>query len=144
MHRRQKAAAPSRIGEGLTHTGHHHHEGRQVFVFAAQAIAEPRTHARPTRQLGSGVHEQGCRVVIESLGIEALHEADIVGYGTQLGQEFTDPSSGFAVSSKLIGRGQQLGLLANLSQTDVLHQLPGHPLAVALGALRLGIKEVHM
>ena len=106
MHRRKEAAAPSRIRQRLSDTRHHHHEGRQVFVLAAQAIAEPRTHARPTRQLGTGVHEQSCRIMIEGLGVKALHKANIIGNRTQMRQEFTHPSSGFAVSGKLIRRGQ--------------------------------------
>ena len=144
MHRRKEAAAPGRIRQRLSDSGHHHHEGRQVFVLAAQAIAEPRTHARPTRQLSSGIHEQGCWVMVKSLGVEALHETDIISNRTQMRQEFTHPSSGFAVSGKLIRRGQQLRLLADLSQADVLYQLLWHPLAVALSQLRFGIEEVEV
>ena len=82
--------------------------------------------------------------MVKRLGVEALHETDIVGDGTQLGQEFTNPGPRFAMPGKLIGRSQQLGLLADLSQSDVLHQLLGHPLAVALSELGFGIKEVEV
>ena len=54
----QEAAAPARFAAvGLVLAREQHHEAGQVLVLAAQAVGEPRAHARPAENLVAGVHE---------------------------------------------------------------------------------------
>ena len=65
-------------------------------------------------KLRAGVHEDGRRIVVERLGMEALHEADVVHDGREMRQQLAEPHAGLAVAGELVRRGEQLGLLADL------------------------------
>ena len=78
---RQKAGAPqTRVKRliALFAVRDHHDERRQIFVRAAQAITQPRAHAWPARLLETGLNESNGGVVIDGLGIDRLHQADVV------------------------------------------------------------------
>src|SRR5437899_3035356 len=50
---------------GLGATLEHHHVGRQVLTLTAQAIDDPRTHAREADADGPSVHQVQCHSVHE-------------------------------------------------------------------------------
>ena len=46
----------------------------RFFVLAAQAVDEPRAHARPAGELRSGLEERDGRIVIDRFGVHRLDE----------------------------------------------------------------------
>ena len=93
MHRWKKPAAPGIVGEWLARTGGHHHEGRQIFVLTAEAVAEPRAHARSAGELSAGVHEQCGGIMVEGFGIETLHKSDVIHDCGEVGQQLREPDT---------------------------------------------------
>ena len=56
-----------------------HHEAGQVVALAAQAVQQPRTHARPAGDGRAGVHERVGRIVVDRLGHHRADDAQVVG-----------------------------------------------------------------
>src|SRR5439155_13725549 len=54
-------------------------EAWQIFGISAQAVQDPRPHAGPSRNDGSGVHDGVGRVMIDLLGEHRANNADLVG-----------------------------------------------------------------
>ena len=50
----------------------------QILVLAAQAVTEPRAHARPARLLESGLDEGDRGIVIDRVGVHRLDERDVI------------------------------------------------------------------
>ena len=63
--------SPGRPPCGRPRRGHHH-EGRQVLVHRAQAVAEPGAEAGPARELVAGADISDRRVVVDRLGPDRL------------------------------------------------------------------------
>ena len=89
---RQKAAAPQGAARAGDLAGDHHDVGRQVAVLAAQAVADPRADARPAEPAEAGVKHELGRAVVDLLGVQRLHDGDVVGHGRQVRQQFSDSS----------------------------------------------------
>jgi hypothetical protein len=120
---------------------HHHHEARQVIRFGAQAVQQPRTHRRSSRDHGARVHERVGRIVIDGVGVERTHDAQFIGAATsQLRPHGTQLLSRIAESLERMLRGEarEFGAL-QLSDLLPLGDRFGHRLSVHLGQLGLKI-----
>jgi hypothetical protein len=62
----QKPASPAGFAPiRLVLAGEQHHESRQIAAFAADAVGQPGTEARPPWYLVAGVHEKSAGSVVE-------------------------------------------------------------------------------
>ena len=76
----QEAAAPEAreqrlVGIQRLRLREHHDERRQVPILAAQAVADPRAHARPARLLAAALDERDRRIVIDRVRVHRLDDA---------------------------------------------------------------------
>ncbi len=96
-HNRENRAWP-----GLRSDRDHRHVGGQVLVGTAEAVAEPRAHARPSKLLRSRVDVGDRRIVIDRFGVHRADDRHLVddrrGVRQQLG---VDPSAPLAIASNL-------------------------------------------
>ena len=104
MRRRQEAAAPEAREDRLARVlagalRDHRDERRQVFVLAAEAVADPRAHARVAGLLVAGVDERDGRVVVDRLGVHRFDDADVVGDRLHVRQEVADPGAVLAAAA---------------------------------------------
>ena len=82
MFRRQEATPPKPRVQRLAATaplGDHHDVAGQIIAWAAEAIVEPRPHARVAKLLCAGVDIGDRRIVVDRLGIDAADERHLVG-----------------------------------------------------------------
>ena len=96
---RQKAAAPQRLAAvGPLPRLDQHDEARQILVLAAQAVRQPRAHARPAELRRAGVEEELRRRVVELVGAHRLDDRDVVDDRRQVRQQvrYLTPRSGRA------------------------------------------------
>ena len=70
---RQKPGRPLARGDRLVLPAlaerSEHHEAGQILGLAAEAVGDPRAHARPAGDLRAGVHEHVRRIVIDRVGV---------------------------------------------------------------------------
>ncbi len=59
-------------------------------ALAAQAVREPRAHARPAGDRRAGVHERVGRVVVDRLGLQRADDADLVGDRADVREDLAD------------------------------------------------------
>jgi hypothetical protein len=76
----QEAATPQAIVERLIirvarALRDHDYERRQIAIRAPQSVREPGSHARATRQLGTGLKKRDRRIVVDGLGVQRADEA---------------------------------------------------------------------
>ena len=94
MLRRHEARAPQSAKQTLLRVLRprvHHHVVRQIFVHAAEAVAEPRAEARPTGDLAAGLDVRNRRVMINRLGKRRVHHAQILGHRRGVRQQLAYP-----------------------------------------------------
>ena len=94
--RRQKAGAPqTRVKRlvALFAIRNHHDERRQIFVRAAQAVAQPGAHARPARLLETRLNESDRGIVIDGFRIHGLDQADVVHDAGNVRHQFAHPGA---------------------------------------------------
>ena len=77
---RLRAAAAGRVGG-------HHDEAGQVVALAAQAVGDPRAHARPALDRRARVHERVRRVVVDLVGVHRADDAEVVGMAGDVREE---------------------------------------------------------
>jgi len=125
----EEAAAPEAGEDGLAGVlagalRNQRDEGGKVGVDRAEAVADPSADAGVTGQLVTRVHEGDGGVVVDGLGVEALHDAELVGDALVVRQEVADPGATRAAAAAGAERGHDrvCGLVA------------GHP-SEPLGAL---------
>ena len=149
---RQEAASPEACAQCLHVAGalrDHHHEGRQVGVHAAEAVAHPAAEARAAGLLGAGLEEGDARLVVDGLRVHRVHEAEVLrdtaGVGDELGQHDAVLVVGVAVEAELAGRHREAALAARhggdaLAVADGIRQV----LVEARHQLRLVVVEVEL
>ena len=71
-------------------------EAGEVFVFGAEAVVDPGTHAGADEVGGAGVEEEGGGAVGDAFGVHAFDEAEVVGHGGHMGEEVGGPEAGLA------------------------------------------------
>src|SRR5690554_646155 len=75
-------------------------KSREVFVFAAQAIAQPGTHAGSVTYLGPGLKKSKGRVVVDCLCMHGFNDTQIIHYLGCMRKEVTYPCPGFPILFK--------------------------------------------
>ena len=99
----------------------------EIFVRAAEAVTEPRAHARPSGQLRASLKERDRRVVIDGLGVHGLDEAEFVHKLRRPRHQVADPRAALAVLRELedgAGHGQR-GLIARHTGQALAHAHAG-------------------
>ena len=91
--------------------GIHGDEGGQVFVVAAQAVADPGTHRRADQVGGAGVEEEGGGTVGNALGVHAVDETEIIDVPGDFGEQGGGPAPALAVSGKFPERLEDFAFL---------------------------------
>ena len=131
---RQEAGSPltrrNRLRVAAADTRQHNEAG-QVVGLAAQAVVDPRTHARPAVDRRAGIHERVSRVVINLLGQHRPDDADVVGHLRVPRQKVADQLPALAILFKL----RQVALnfkdrVLKLSDRLALRERCGHRLPV--------------
>jgi hypothetical protein len=88
----EKAGGPIDRASGRKPAGiGQHDEGRQVFVFRAQSITEPRAHAGKAIERESAIHLEGGRGVVITPGEHRVDEAKIIHTARDLRQQTAHP-----------------------------------------------------
>ena len=72
----RKPVASSRLRDRPP--GHSDDEAGQVLVLGAQAVGDPRAHARPRQRALAAVHQQQRRLVVRDVGVHRADDADVV------------------------------------------------------------------
>ena len=83
-----------------------HHERGQVFIHAAEPVAQPGTDAGSPRDHKSGLHERDGRFMVDRFGMHGADDRDIVHHARRVRQQFGDPRAGFAVLREIEDRGR--------------------------------------
>jgi hypothetical protein len=83
---------------------HEHHERRQVPVRGAEAVAQPAPDARAAGEVVAGLAEGDRRVVVDVLGVDRLHEAQVVGDAGGPRQQLANGGPALAVPVELEDR----------------------------------------
>ncbi len=74
----QEAVAPELRADDRE-AGAHRHEAGQVLVLGAQAVEQPRSHARPNRLHVAAGHHQQRRLMVGHVGVHRADDAQVVG-----------------------------------------------------------------
>ena len=82
----------------------HDDERREILGHIAQAIGEPRSDARPSADHGSGLNVGDRGLVIDLLGIERLHDRDVVHHLRGVRQQLRYPGAAPAMLRELVDR----------------------------------------
>ena len=152
MARGQKPRTPQAIVQRLIirptgPKGGEHNISRQVAVFAAQPITQPRTDARPPGQLMAGLAKGDRRIVVDRLGMHRTDHRQLVGLFGQVRQQFAELHAALAVPPELKNGGCHRKLLLAgghrgepLTFPDRIRQI----LTAPIGNRRFGIKQIHL
>ena len=89
-----------------------HHEGWQILILGAEAVAQPGAHAGEPVEREAAVHLEGRRSVVVALGEHRVDEAQVVGTAGEVRQQVADPGPALSPLPERI---------------DALHQFPGLP-----------------
>ncbi len=120
-------------------------EAGQVFGLAAQAVGDPRAHARPAGDGRPGVHEGVRRVVVDRLGHHGPDDADLVGDAPDVREELADLLARLAELLERVLRREALERLPlELRDRHPRRERAGHRLAVHLGELRLVVERLQV
>ena len=142
---RQKAASPARFAAiGLALARQQHHERRQVAVFAAEPVAEPRSQAGPADDLMPRVHEDLRRRVIELGRPHRSDDGDVVGDGGEMRHQLRDFRARLAVLRESEWRREELRRPLDEGEPFALDQFLRDVLTVVLLQRRLGIEEIEL
>ena len=101
VNRRQETGTPHRRPAAEIPSALQDHERRQVVSFAAQPVAEPRSHAGTTRDAAAGVDEQLGRRVIEQVGVDRFDDRDLIDDACQMRHDFGKLRPALAMTGKL-------------------------------------------
>ena len=132
MHARQEAVSPQTRIERLVDPvfRDQHDEPRQVFVRAAEAIRQPRSHAGTAREVMSRLDERDRRIVVDVFGVERLQEAKLIRHLARPRQKFAEPRPRLPMLSELERRSRQWQ-----RRLKARHAGQSLPLAHAVGQL---------
>ena len=146
---RQKTRSPKGgTATGPTTARLQHHKCRQVFRFAAYAIAQPTTQARPARLSAACIDKQFRWGMVKNIGGHSAHKSHIVGNILEMRQQLRDLQTGIPNRGKLALGPTQLGTLfrecVHEGESFSLHKRLGNWLIVELLQLGLGLKQLKL
>ena len=125
-----------------------YHEVRQVVIFGAEAIGSPRAEAGTAGDLVAGLHGADGGLVVDRLGVEGAHPADVVRVLAEVGQQVrVQPHPALPVLAEVVlrRRDREAGLAAgHRRQALAVADAWGQVLVVHLLHLRLVVEEVHL
>ena len=112
---RQKGALPVLRFLNRIAARTHRDETRQVLIHRAQAVRDPRAHARPRQPRLAAIHQQQRRLVIRHIRVHRANHRDVVDVLRRLRKQFAHFDAALAVFLELEWRlkrrpGLPLGL----------------------------------
>ena len=119
-----------------------HHEARQVFRFRAQAIERPGAERGPAGNDRAGEQQQLPRMVVEGVGMDRAHQADVVGDLAQVLPQLGEHHAGLPARRKVVAAGHHLGGRLDKSELEVFGHFGRQRFAVPLLELGLGVEEL--
>ena len=137
--RGQECAAPV-VQAAVGERGANGDEGRQVFVFRAKPVADPRAHARSHEVVRAGVQLEQ-RAAVGGVGaVRAVDETDVIDMPCDIGKQLADLVPALAIRLELPRRGKEV---AGLGKGD-LRLGKRQRFAVIALQQRLVLKSVHV
>ena len=125
--------APPDLVTGIGRVRSDDDERGEIAVFGSQAVADPRTDARPGERKGAGVDAERRLVVIRVVSFHRADHAQVVDASRHLREEFADLGSTAAMRREFPLRALEKHLKAPLATLELRHghRLPCIPLPVA-------------
>ncbi len=117
--------------------GAHGNKRRQVLVFAAQSVTQPRAEARPNLPGIAAVHEHQRRLVIGHVGMHRTDHRDLVDRLGRAGKKVADLDPALAIAAEFEWRRER-----GPSPPFGPQRAGGQFLAGVLGEHRLGIERI--
>ena len=71
----------------------HHYKTGQATALTAKAVAEPGADTRTTGNLGAGLQESYCRIMVDGISVHGVNHADFIRNLRGVWKQFTDPRS---------------------------------------------------
>src|SRR5438309_62927 len=90
--------------------GRQDHKRRQVFIFIAQAVRDPRPQRRPNRLLHAGVHDQQPRLVVRDVRVHRPDDTKVVDTLRQVWEQFAEDDPALAMRLEAERRGSVASL----------------------------------
>ena len=143
----EEAGAPEHgAATGAAGAGLEHDEAGEILRFAAEAVGDPRAHARAAELAGAGVHEKFGRGVIEEIGGAGFEERDVVHDAGGVRKKIGNPGTAAAVLGESAAASEELGAVRGVHERETFtgDEGVGDRLAVESGKARLVIKEVEL
>lgn len=128
--RGQEAARPDAAARIGSAAGVQHHETRQVARLAAEAVGNPCAHRGMPDEGRAAGHHQLARVVVDLVGGHRADDAQVVGAGTRLRQQFGEFDAALSVAVELARTGPDLRVRPNERQFQLLPERVGQRLPV--------------
>ena len=135
-----------RLPLAIVTRAHHDDKPGEIVGVAAEAVPQPAPRRRPPRHHGAGVHEGVGGIVVDRLGVEALHNRDPVGDPRgDLREDLADllPALSHLVEGMLGSEALQR-LPLELGDLLPLGEALRHRLAIHGGELRLVVEGVEV
>ena len=80
-------------------------EGGEIFVFAAESVAEPCAEAGTAGDLVAGLDVGDGWIVIDGLGVETADDGEVIDHFGGVGEQFADPGARLAVLFEFVDAG---------------------------------------
>ena len=149
---RQEAGTPVAVVENLSAARvlgdrGHDDEGREVFVHAAQSVAEPGAGCGAARELVSAEEEVDRRGMVDLFGVHAFDEAKVIGNGGGMGHQGAHPGTTFAMLFEGLDGSEEASFVRGRrhgAEALAVHVTFRDRFAVEFGELRFVIPELEM
>lgn len=141
---RQKAATIHRRPAFHVSGGLHHHKGREILRFTAQAIGDPRPHRRSAHSSRASVHQVLGRRVIEGLVMARADHRQIVGALLEIGVRVGDLKPRLSAPAECLRGAQHPRVNVGELKRETFDQAWRQRLAVQFVQLGLRIKRINL
>src|SRR5262249_14133688 len=125
-------------------TGLQHDEPRQAVALTAEAVGEPRTHARAAELRAAGVDEALRRTVVEHVRLHPAKPAHVVGDLAVLREQLADVHAALPGLAELADRAEELGVALDEREPFALRERLGDALPVELVEFGFGLEEFEL
>ena len=132
-------------GAGATGgAGEHDDVGGEVAVFTAEAVGDPGPHGGAAALAEAAVEEHLGGGVIDLVGVEGFDDAEVVGDGGEVGQQFGHPGAALAVLFEFEGGALEGGFGADEGEAFAFEEFGGAGLAAAFDELGFVVEEIEL